>query len=78
MSINSTVELRETISSVLDKVVSGDIMPTQANAVSNLIGKYLHTIKLEMEYHKIKDMRPSIKFLEPENKEPKKLEKEES
>jgi phosphoribosylformimino-5-aminoimidazole carboxamide ribonucleotide (ProFAR) isomerase len=63
MSIKSTDQLRELLSGVLEKVIEGTISPTQANAVSNITGKFMQTVVLDMKYHQMKDSMPNIKFL---------------
>lgn len=65
MTIKSTEELREMISGVLTKVIDGSIASNQANAVSNLIGKFMGTIQLDMKYHQIKESLPRIEIMEP-------------
>lgn len=64
MTIKSTQELRDMISGVLTKVIDGDIASNQANAVSNLIGKFMGTIQLDMKYHAMKDALPKIDIME--------------
>lgn len=64
MAIKNTDQLRDLLSGVLEKVIEGNISPTQANAVSNLTGKFMQTVQLDMKYHQMKDSLPNMKFLE--------------
>ena len=64
MAIKNTDQLRDLLSGVLEKVIEGTISPTQANAVSNITGKFMQTVQLDMKYHQMKDSMPNMKFLE--------------
>lgn len=64
MTVRNTNELRDLLSGVLEKVIEGTISPTQANAVSNLTGKFMQTVQLDMKYHQMRDSMPHMKFLE--------------
>lgn len=67
MAIKNTDQLRDLLSGVLEKVMEGTISPTQANAVSNLTGKFMQTVQLDMKYHQMRDSMPNMKFLESTN-----------
>ncbi len=69
MAIKNTDQLRDLLSGVLEKVIEGSISPTQANAVSNLTGKFMQTVQLDMKYHQMKDSMPPMGFLENREKE---------
>lgn len=64
MAIKNTDQLRDLLSGVLEKVMEGTISPTQANAVSNLTGKFMQTVQLDMKYHQMRDTMPHMNFLE--------------
>ena len=76
MAIKNTDQLRDLLSGVLEKVIEGTISPTQANAVSNLTGKFMQTVQLDMKYHQMRDSMPNMKFLEGESSETKKIDHE--
>jgi len=63
MAIRNTDELRNLLSGVLEKVIDGSVAPNQANAVSNLVGKFMQTVQLDMKYHQMRDSMPNISFL---------------
>lgn len=63
MAINNTDELRSLLSGVLEKVIDGSVAPNQANAVSNLVGKFMQTVQLDLKYHMMRDSMPEMKFL---------------
>lgn len=70
MAVKNTDELRNLLSDVLEKVIDGTMAANQANAVSNLVGKFVQTVHLDIKYHQMKDSMPAMKFLD--NKEEKK------
>lgn len=63
MTIKNTDQLRDLLSGVLEKVIDGSIASNQANAVSNLVGKFMATVSLDMKYHQLRDVMPKMKFL---------------
>ncbi len=64
MTIKNTDQLRDLLSGVLEKVIEGSVAPNQANAVSNLVGKFMQTVQLDMKYHQMRDLMPNMKFLQ--------------
>ena len=64
MSIKNTNQLRSLLSGVIEKVIEGSVATNQANAVSNLVGKFMQTVQLDMKYHQMKENMPHIKFLD--------------
>jgi phosphoribosylformimino-5-aminoimidazole carboxamide ribonucleotide (ProFAR) isomerase len=64
MTIKNSDDLRELLSNVIEKAIEGTIAPNQANAVSNLVGKFVQTVQLDMKYHQMKDSMPTLKFLQ--------------
>jgi hypothetical protein len=44
----------------IEGIRSGKSSPAQVNAISNACGKFLGTIKLEIEYHKLTGKTPNI------------------
>jgi hypothetical protein len=47
-------ELREILSGELDALKAGSITIQKAQTTANLVGKFLHTIRLQLEYVKLK------------------------
>ncbi len=56
-------ELREELSLQIDDLRNKKTTPSAVNAVCNATGKFLSTIKLEMEYAKMIGKQPSGHFL---------------
>jgi hypothetical protein len=63
MPITNVEELREFLSSELERVSKGEITPAGANASANLAGKVLSSVKMELEYNKMAGLTPNIGFL---------------
>jgi hypothetical protein len=63
MAIKNTDQLRDLLSGVLEKVIEGSVAPNQANAVSNLVGKFMQTVQLDMKYHQMRELMPNMPFL---------------
>lgn len=53
-------EIREVIWGTIQDVKKGLTTAGQANAVTNATGKYLSTVKLEMEYCKLTRKQPDL------------------
>lgn len=64
MSIKNINELRDFISNQLEALCKGFIEPEKANAISMLSANMLLSARLEMEYSKLKQISPSIEFME--------------
>ena len=58
-------ELRETITSIIRRLESGETTPAVANGIANLGGKLLGTYKLQIEYARILGKTPHIDALMP-------------
>ena len=56
-------EMRAILWQSIEGIRSGKSSPAQVNAISNACGKFLGTIKLEMEYHKLTGKTPKIAAL---------------
>jgi hypothetical protein len=56
-------EMRAILWSSIEGIRSGKSSPAQVNAISNACGKFLGTIKLEIEYHKLTGKTPNIPAL---------------
>ncbi len=57
-------DLRQMLSEEIDSVRAKKTTPGAVNAICNATGKFLSTIKLEMEFAKMIGKEPSIKFLQ--------------
>jgi hypothetical protein len=53
-------ELREILSGELDALKAGTITIQKAQTTANLVGKFLHTIRLQLEYVKLKQTVGSV------------------
>lgn len=52
MQIKNTDQIREVIIEEIQLIKKGDSNPARANAIANLIGKLLSSVKLDIEVHK--------------------------
>lgn len=52
MSIESTNDIRKVITEEIELVRAGKSTASRANAISNLIGKLIASVKLDIEYYK--------------------------
>lgn len=59
-------ELRSILSDEIDKLRNGDTTAVTVNAISNATGKYLSSIKLQLELYKMLGRRPDVQGLLPE------------
>jgi hypothetical protein len=55
--------LQQTLRETLDKIVAGETTPAVANAVVNVTGTFLRTVKMQMDYAKQTGHTPSIPLL---------------
>lgn len=53
-------QMRTILWQSIEGIRSGKSSPSQVNAISNACGKFLGTIKLEIEYHKMTGKTPQI------------------
>lgn len=56
-------QIREILSDEMDNIRAKTTTAANVNAVCNATGKFLSTIKLEMEYSKMIGKQPSTNFL---------------
>lgn len=63
MIIKSMTELRQILSDEIEKVRSQKSTPQVLKAITNAIGKYLFSIKLELDYCKMAGKTPHMKVL---------------
>lgn len=62
-TVKNLNQLRDALAEELRKVASGEINASSANAVANIAGKIISSVKLEMEYHKLSGVQSSIDFV---------------
>lgn len=60
-------QLRDLLCEEIDKVRTEKTTAANVNAIVNATGKILTTIKMEMEYAKLKGQQPQMKFIELES-----------
>ena len=63
MSFN-VEQLKTMLVDVLEKVASGELTPASANSASNLAGKLLQSVKMEMDYAKLQGASPNLQFFD--------------
>lgn len=68
-------DLRNFLSEEMRKVSSGDSTPAAANAVANIGGKIMQTVKMTLEYCKMTGQTPYIPFINIQKESPKNIEK---
>lgn len=56
-------ELQNILAAQIDRVVAGEVTPSNANAVVNLTAAYLRTVKMQMDYYKQIGRTPNIPLL---------------
>ena len=64
MDIKNINELREFVCLQLKNLCDNKIRPEQANSCAMLAAQALLSVKLEMDYIRLKDEEPSMKFME--------------
>lgn len=57
------MQMRTILWESIEGIRSGKSSPAQVNAISNACGKFLGTIKLELEYNKLTGKTPKIAAL---------------
>lgn len=63
-------QMRAILWQSIEGIRSGKSSPSQVNAISNACGKFLGTIKLEIEYHKLSGKTPTIAAMLEESSQP--------
>jgi len=64
MHIKSMSELRAVLSEEIDKVRDKKTTPQVLKAITNAIGKYLFSVKLELDYCKMTGKTPHLRLLD--------------
>ena len=62
-------ELRSILSDEINKLRNGDTTAVTVNAISNATGKYLSSVKLQLEMYKMLGQRPDVQGLLPDENE---------
>lgn len=71
--INNAEDLKKVLADEIDKLREGKTTPKEANAVTQLAGKLISLVKLEIEYNKDKYNNPSEPLIPFMNREQKAL-----
>jgi len=78
MQIKNTDNVRKVIVEEIDLIKKGESNPARANAIANLVGKLLNSVKLDIEVHKyvakataVDLSIPLIRSLEDKQEKPK-------
>lgn len=61
--MNNINTLRSELSNVFEELRANKIGVLEAKEINNTAGKIIGTIKVELEYAKLKKVEPDIKFL---------------
>jgi len=56
-------DLRKSLLDVFDGLKSGKTSPKEAAGMNNTSGKIMTTVKVQLEYHKLRKDKPQIDFL---------------
>ena len=67
MSSAAFDELRSILSDEINKLRNGDTTAVTVNAISNATGKYLSSVKLQLEMYKMLGQRPDVQGLLPDD-----------
>ena len=62
-------DVRIMLSEEIRRLRSGDTNAANVNAISNATGKYLSSIKLELEIHKLMGKQPNVRGVIAEGKQ---------
>lgn len=57
-------DIRQFITTQMERAAKGEITPANANASANLAGKLCATFRLEMDYSRIKGETPHLDMIE--------------
>lgn len=64
MATNNITQLRDELLEVFDKLRSGHVKPPMAKEINNTAGKIIGSVKVQLEYCKLAQIKPDIDFLE--------------
>jgi len=67
--MTNVTKLRESLTDVYEKVLSGEMKLDTAAQLTNCAGKIIGTVRIEMDYARMTDTKPDIEFMK--NKEDK-------
>lgn len=63
--ISNISELRNDLLTTYEALKAGEIDPTKAKEFSNLAGKVINTLKVQISYNEQMGLKTKIDFLEP-------------
>lgn len=72
MQVKNTEDVRKLIIEEIDLIKKGESNPARANAISNLVGKLLISVKVDIEAHRYVEQAVKGKFSIPILEEPNK------
>ena len=61
--MKNVIALRDELSQLYEKVLAGEVDSKTADSLTNIAGKMINSVKLELEYSSLKKTVPSISFL---------------
>lgn len=61
--MENTQELRETLSTVMEKLLNGSITARDAAAAANIAGKMISSAKAQLDQYQLQGEKPHIQFL---------------
>jgi hypothetical protein len=62
--MNNITELREQLAEVFTELRNGEIEAKNVSELANLAGKMINSAKVQLEYHALRGVQPSIPFLD--------------
>lgn len=65
--MNNMNDIRKMLCEEIEKLRSKETTPAAVNAITNATGKILSTIKLELEFAKLTNKKPSNDFIQLED-----------
>jgi len=63
MTVTNIGELRNVLCDTIADVRSGEIPPQTAEAISNASGKIVASIRVELEYRRMRGETPELRFI---------------
>jgi len=76
MQVKNTEDVRKLLIEEIDLIKKGESNPARANAISNLVGKLLISVKVDIEAHRYIEQAGKGKFSIPILEEPNKPKRE--
>jgi len=61
--MKNAIELRDELETIFNELRAGTMEHKTANALSNIVGKTLSSVSIQLKYHEMRDEIPDIAFL---------------